>query len=131
MAFILARNGMAQDNIQKKKIADWTAANQLLYSHTELIKTEIGFSPLFHGPADDYSTLNTMFSRGLYIADSLGIEYIEVIVDQALFCRAMEPKWTFPEFRRIVFRMGGLHIGFCWLDTTGDHMEDIELNEMW
>ena len=57
MAFILARNGMAQDNIQKKKIADWTAANQLLYSHTELIKTEIGFSPLFHGPADDYSTL--------------------------------------------------------------------------
>ena len=67
-----------------------------------------------------------------YLADALQNQYGMVIVDQALFCKAMELKWTVPEFRRrLIFRLGGFHTDTTYQNTIGDHMHDSGLKEMW
>ena len=131
MAFNLARSNMTTDERHKNQMANWTAANQKLCDPQEPTNTEIGFMPLFHAPADDYSTLNTVFRRALFVADYYGTIHVIVVVDQALFCRAMELKWTFPEFQRLIFRLGGLHTEMNYQNTIGNHMQDSGIKEIW
>ena len=131
MAFVLVRTQMTGNERIKNHNANWTTMNQYQSRQKLITKTEVGFMPLLHAPADDYSSLYTIFRRAIHVNDLLGNDYAMVIIDQALFCRAMELKWSVPEFRRIIFRLGGFHTDTTYQSTIGDHMEENGLKEMW
>ena len=121
MAFILERTEMTSEVRKKNLKSNWTATNQQQSQENPTTKTLVGFMPLLHAPADDYSSLYTMFRGAIYIADALQNQYGMVIVDQALFCKAMELKWTVLEFRhRVIFRLGGFHTYTTYQNTIGD-----------
>ena len=123
MAFLYSRH-----NIETKP--SWTSFNQ---SVTEVSppKTTTGYMPIILAPAHELSTLNTVVLRAIRVAKSLGNKYAIVTVDQALFPKLMELKWTVPEYKDILIpRMGGLHISMNFLKVIGQHMEDSGLVEV-
>lgn len=88
-AFILKPHG------QNPK-STWTGFNQE-YSTKSPPKTTVGYMPIIQAPAHDVATLNTVVQRILRIAASTEQQHGVLTVDEALFPKLMELKWTIPE----------------------------------
>ena len=62
----------------------------------------------------------------------LGQRYTVITVDQALYCKLVELKWTVPEYQeKLVVLLSDLHISMCFLKTIGNHMNGLGLAETW
>ncbi len=82
--------------------------------------------------AHEFHTLNTVVKRCMTISSALGQEHTVITVDQALYCKLMELKWSVPEYQNLLSpRLGGLHISMNFLKTIGDHMHGSGLVEVW
>lgn len=126
LAFIISRENMADD----QRIG-WTEHNKLISTNHSGI-TASAFMPLILNPAHEYGTLNTVLIRGITLADRLNYEYIVVTVDQALYCKLLELRWSSEIYqKRVILRMGGLHIAMNYLRAIGQHMRDSGLSEIW
>ena len=66
MAFILARTEMTSEVRKKNLKSNWIAINQQQSQENPTTKTLVGFMPLLHAPADNYSSLYTIFCRAIF-----------------------------------------------------------------
>ena len=74
-------------------------------------------------PAHDFDTLNTVVKRCMAISSRFGQEHIVITVDQALYYRLMELKWSLPQYQdKVIPRLSGLHVSMNFLKAIGDHM---------
>lgn len=72
------------------------------------------------------------FVRCMYITSQLGQQYIVLTVDQALYLKLMDPKWSVPEYKdKLIPRLSGLHISMNFLKVIGQHMKNSGLCEAW
>ena len=109
----------------------WTTFNEK-HSQMDPEQTTLGYMPIILAPAHELDTLNTVVKRCMAISSHLGQEYTVITVDQALYCKLMELKWSVPEYRkRLIPRLGGLHISMNFLKAIGDHMSGSGLAEIW
>ena len=69
----------------------------------------------------------------MHVATLLGQRHTVITVDQALYCKLVELKWSVPEYQdKLVVQLGGLHIStMCFLRTIGDHIEGTGLVDSW
>jgi hypothetical protein len=59
-------------------------------------------------------------------------EYTVLTVDQALYYKLMDLKWTIPEYKdKLIPRLCGLHISMNFLKVIGQHTKDCGLAEAW
>ncbi|KAJ8893011.1 hypothetical protein PR048_005592 [Dryococelus australis] len=59
-------------------------------------------------------------------------EHTVITVDEALYCRFMELKWSVPEYQeKLIPRLDGLHISMNFIKAIGQHMGGSELAEVW
>lgn len=124
MAFHLRR----QDSDKK---LSWTVFNQSVSSE-ESEQTAVGYLPIILAPAHEIDTLNTVVKRCMAISSHFGQEHTVITVDQALFCKLMELKWSVEEYRdKLIPRLGGLHTAMNFLKAIGDHMAGSGLAEVW
>ena len=124
MAFFLRR----QDSDTKPS---WTVFNQSASSE-EPEQTAVGYLPIILAPAHELDTLNTVVKRCMAISSHFGQEHTVLTVDQALFCKVMELKWSVDEYRdKLIPRLGGLHTAMNFLKAIGDHMAGAGLAEVW
>ena len=124
MAFFLRR----QDSDTKPS---WTVFNQSVSSE-EPEQTAVGYLPIIPAPAHEFNTLNTVVKRCMAISSHFGQEHTVLTVDQALFCKLMELKWSVEEYRdKLIPRLGGLHTAMNFLKDVGDHMAGSSLAEVW
>ena len=64
--------------------------------------------PILQVPAHEIDTLNTVVKRYMHISAALGQQYTVITVDQALFCKLLELKWSIPEYQnKLVVQLGG------------------------
>lgn len=109
----------------------WSAFHQSISSINPDL-TIVGYMPIVQAPAHEIDTLNTVVQKCMYISDRLGQRHTVLTVDQALYFKLMDLKWSVPEYReRLVPRMGGLHIAMNFLKCIGDHMSGSGLYELW
>lgn len=109
----------------------WTEFNKRT-SQKNISVTSIGYLPMILEPAHEFSTLNTVLQRSLYIANKTGRKYTVITVDQQLYCRLLELKWSSDDYqKRIILRMGGLHLALKFLTIIGKHMSGSGLVELW
>ena len=52
--------------------------------------------PLIQAPAHDFDTLNTVVQRCMHMSEKLGQKYTVITVDQALYFKLMDLKWSVP-----------------------------------
>ena len=124
MAFLFKRNATTPKQ-------GWTHFNQQ-HSEIEPHQTTIGYMPLILSPAHQLDTLNTVIQRCKYTAESLGQKYVVLTVDEALFCKLMDLKWTIPEYQEyLIVRLGGLHTAMNFMKAIGQHMQSTGLLDVW
>ena len=115
LAFFLHR----QD---KELKPSWTVFNNSLSEESE--QTAVGYLPIILAPAHDLDTLNTAVKRCMAISSHFGQEHMVLTVDQALYCRLMELKWSVPEYQnKLIPRLGGLHVSMNFLKAIGNNMD--------
>jgi hypothetical protein len=68
----------------------------------------------------------------MHISEKLGKKYTVITVNQALYFKLMDLKWSVPRYKDSVFpRLGGLHIAMNFMKCIGDHMNGSGLHEIW
>ena len=79
--------------------------------------------PIIQAPASDLDTLYTVVGRILRIAQFLGQNFLVLTVDEGLFPKLIELKWSVPEYKDILIpRLGGLHTAMNFQGCLGQHM---------
>jgi hypothetical protein len=67
----------------------------------------------------------------MHISEKLGQKYTVITVDQALYFKLKDLKWSVPRYTDSVFpRLGGLHIAMNFMKGIGDHMNGSGLHEI-
>ena len=78
---------------------------------------------------DEFDTLNTIVKRCMAISSRFGQEHTVITVDQALYYRLMELKWSLPQYQdRLI---PGLHVSMTFLKAIGDHMNGSGPADVW
>ena len=109
----------------------WTSFNQSLSEISPEI-TSIGYMPIIQAPAHDLDTLNTVVLRCKHVARERGQHHVVITVDEALFCKLMELKWSNADYMDcLIVRLGGLHTAMKFMAVIGKHIQSSGLLEAW
>ena len=88
----------------------WTLFNQNA-STVNPEKTTVGYLPIIQSPAYELDTMNTIIKRVLHVAKSMEQQHVVLMVDEALYPKLLELKWSVEEYKDMLIPcMGGLHI---------------------
>ncbi len=109
----------------------WTLFNQNA-STVNPEKTTVGYLPIIQSLASELDTLNTVIKRVLHVAKSMKQQHVVLMVDEALYPKLLELKWSVEEYKDMLIPcLGGLHIAMNFLGVIGRHMNESGLSELW
>lgn len=85
----------------KETRPSWSAFNQSLSKRSaeSAAITTVGYMPIIQAPAHELDRLNTVATMYVYLLATIGQEYTVLTVDQALYYKLMDLKWT-PRIQR-------------------------------
>ena len=76
--------------------------------------------------------LNTVIKRVFHVATSMEQQHVVLTVDEALYRKLLELKWSVEEYKDMIIPcLGGLHIAMNFLGVIGRHMSESGLSELW
>ena len=114
----------------KQKASSWTGFN-LSVREQPVSKDNVGYLPTVDAPATDMDTVHEVLVRSLKIKDSLRLQSIVVVFDQALYAKATEIQWKHSEkFKDLVLRMGVFHTTCTLLSIVGKRFQDAGLRDL-
>lgn len=97
----------------------------------QVSQDNIWYLQTIDAPASNMSTVFELLSQSLKIKDSLRLNAIVVVFDQAIYTKAMEIKWKHSEhFRDIIARMGAFHTFCTLLGIIGKRFQDAGLRDL-
>ena len=77
------------------------------------------------------STLYEVLTKSLQIKDTLNLQTIVVVFDQALYAKATEIMWKHSQqFKDLVLRMGVFHTICTFLSVIGKRFQDAGLRDV-
>ena len=86
---------------EKQTRTSWTVFNKSASAGENAPEqSTLGFLPMIQAPAHEFDTLNTAVKRCMHISEEMGQKFTVITVDQALYCKLMELKWSVPEYKR-------------------------------
>ena len=95
-------------------------------------KDSLGYLPTINAPATDMSTVYQVLTKSLQIKETLSLQSVVVVFDQALYAKATEIKWKHSaQFNDIVLRMGVFHTICTFLAVVGKRFQDAGLRDVW
>ena len=116
---------------EKQKVCGWTGFHILVRDEIEVKKDNIGYLPTIDAPAMNMSTVFEILNQSLKIKDTLKLQAIIVVSDQALYVKATEIKWKHTErFGSILLRMGAFHTICIFLGIMGKRFQDAGLKDI-
>ena len=81
----------------------------------------IGYHPMIHAEASNFSTLYTLMKLAQKICESMGQRDSFITFDLDLYAKAKQLQMKYPnEFKNTVIRMGGFHIALNYLAVLGN-----------
>ena len=95
------------------------------------MKTSIGYCPMIDGSSTEFSTIYTVLKHAQRISAAMGQEDTVVTFDLAIYMKAKELQWRFPdEFSDVVIRMGGFHVALNFLSLLGKKFANSGLEDL-
>ena len=94
----------------KQKVSGWTGFNISVRNKVEVRQDSVGYLPTINAPATNMSTFHEVLVRSVKIKDALQLKSILVVLNQALYAKATEVVWKYPDMLKgLVLRMGAFH----------------------
>ena len=115
---------------EKQNVCGLTGFNILVRDEIEVKKDNIGYFRTIDAPATNMSTVFEILNQPLKIKDTITLQAIVVVFDQALYAKAAKIEWKHTErFRSIVLRMGAFHTICTFLGIIGKRFQDVGLKD--
>ncbi|XP_070535408.1 uncharacterized protein [Ptychodera flava] len=112
-------------------VPSWTGFNQEVSGNAVPPVSKIGYLPVIDASPTDKSTVNTILSRSVDIANKLCLPNIIVNMDEAIYSKAQEIRWQNEEYtNRIILRLGEFHTAMSFLSTIGKRFRDAGLEDI-
>ncbi|CAL1293796.1 unnamed protein product [Larinioides sclopetarius] len=109
----------------------WTGFNTYLHNKKSISLTKIGYLPILDANPTEISTVNTILDKSLKIADEFKLSTIVVVMDQALYSKAQQIRWSNKEYEeRIILRLGEFHTLMSFLAIIGKRFRDAGLEDI-
>jgi len=116
---------------QKQSVPGWTGFNILVRNNQEVAKDNVGYLPTINAPATNMSAVYQVLIKSLQIKETLNLQSIVVVFDQALYAKATEIKWKHrAQFNDLVLRMGVFHTICTFLSVIGKRFQDAGLRDV-
>ena len=116
---------------QRHVIPAWTSFNILLQMNEVPHKSCIGYCPVIEASPTELPTVYTLLKRSLQMGDQLNQSDVMVVLDQAIYAKALEVIWQNQEqFRRMVVRMGSFHVMCAFMAAIGKRFGDAGLADI-
>jgi len=116
--------------LDKQAIPSWAGFNAILYPEMPII-SNLGYCPMISGSSNDYSTIYKVLKHAQKVSAAMGQADTVITVDLAIYSKAKEIQWRFPdEFFIVVVRMGGFHIALNSLSLLGQKFGDSGLDDL-
>ena len=77
---------------QKQSVPGWTGFNILVRNNHEVAKDNVGYLPTINAPVTNMSAAYQVLIKSLHIKETLNLQSIVVVFDQALYAKATEIK---------------------------------------
>ncbi len=91
----------------------------------------VGYLPTINAPAPELTTVFEILKQSELIRKELFLETIVVVMDQALYAKAVEIAWKHKDrFSHLLFRMGAFHTIMNALATIGKRFKDAGLKDI-
>ena len=74
-------------------LPDWTGFNTLLARDKIPPVSKIGYLPVDDSLTTEYSTMHTVLSKSVDIAKQLGMNYMVLVFDEAIYSKAQHIRW--------------------------------------
>ena len=115
---------------EKQSIPSWAGFNAILYPEMPVV-SNIGYCPMIDGSSNDFSTIYTVLKHAQKISAAMSQADAVITFDQAIYSKAKEIQWRFPnEFFNVVVCMGGFHIVLNFLALLGKKFADSGLDDL-
>ena len=115
---------------EKQPIPSWSGFNAILFPDLPM-KTSTGYCPMIDGSSTEFSTIYTVLKHAQRISAAMGQEDTVVTFDLAIYMKAKELQWRFPdEFSDVVIRMGGFHVALNFLSLLGKKFANSGLEDL-
>ena len=79
---------------KNQTIPSWTGCNILVRNKHVVAKDIVGYLPALNAPATDMSTVYQVLTKSLQIKETLRLQSIVVVFDQALYAKATETQYS-------------------------------------
>lgn len=127
LAFCLAK----LPGVNGRLLPGWTGFNTLVDYQNIPPMSKVGYLPVIDASPTDMSTVNTILLRSVDIADSLELDSIAVVFDQAIYAKAQQIRWQNACFsKRLVIRLGEFHTIMSYLAVIGKRFMDSGLQDI-
>lgn len=109
----------------------WTSFNIKLHASDVPRECCVGYCPVIEASPTELPTVYTLLRRSLQMADQLIQHDVVVVLDQAIYAKALEVIWQNQEqFRRLVVRLGSFHTICAFLAAIGKRFGDAGLADI-
>ena len=101
-------------------VPSWTGFNILIRNEMPILSSNIQYLTSIDSPATEMCTVITVLDRCLKIKEQLRLNYIVCVFDQAIYCKAMELKWRYPDkYKDCIVMLGIFHMIMMYLGIIG------------
>ena len=102
--------------LQTDHLPNWTGYNTLLAKESIPQSSKVMYLPIIDASATEFSTISAVLQRSMKIADELGLQYVSLVFDEAIYAKIQQIRWKDVIYMdRFIIRMGAFHMAmsFC------------------
>lgn len=126
LAFALCRAFCKERSILL--LPNWTGFNTILKSNAIPMLSKIGYLPIIDASPTELSTVNEILERSLQIADSLQLQYICLVFDEAIYSKVQQIRWKKEAYmNRLIVRLGDFHMAMSFCGALSKLFKDAGL----
>ena len=112
-------------------VPSWTGFNILIRNEMPILHSNIQYLTSIDSPATEMSTVITVLDCCLKIKEQLRSKYIVCAFDQAIYCKAIELKWRYPDkYKDCIVMLGIFQMIMTYLAIIGKKFSDAGLKDL-
>ena len=109
----------------------WTEYNTLLSFDVIPPLSKLGYLPVIDASPTKMDTVYTILKQSVDIADSLELDSLVLVMDQAIYAKAQHIRWQSDSFQeRLVIRLGDFHTSMSYMGTIGKRFQGSGLDDV-
>lgn len=114
-----------------QSVPGWSGFNIVAKRNDVPGKSIVGYCQLIDASPTELSTVYTLLKKSVAMANLLGLDDTVIVLDQAIYAKALEVIWKQQqEFKSVVLMMGDFHVACVLLAVIGKRFGDAGLRDL-